>query len=60
MLLGRLVVLTWHSRLRLPVPPEGSMELCLLQITGIGSQQETRHLSKGWEHPCGISGLTLF
>lgn len=47
MLLGRLVVGTWHPRLRLPLPPEGSEDLHLLQIRGPGFQQETRHLSKG-------------
>lgn len=53
MLLGRLVVLTWHSCLRLPLPPQRSVELRLLPIRGTGSQQESRHLSKGCEHPLG-------
>lgn len=53
MLLGRLVVLTWHSCLRLPLPPQRSVELRLLPIRGTGSQQESSHLSKGCEHPLG-------
>lgn len=47
MLLGMLVVLTWHSCLRLPLPSEGVYGTSVSFRSGIGSQQETSHLSQG-------------